>query len=259
MACIADLKTVSCSGEALWNEIYQGYNIEARSTVEPDEICLDPCGMRILSLSDIVVPFVYSRQVRERFADVDLIIGCGDLPYYYLEFVVSLLDVPLYFVRGNHDKLAEYSIEGVRSAPMGGANLHRRVMRDQSLLLAGVEGCLRYRDGPYQYSQTEMWVHVSSLIPGLLYNKSRYGRYLDVFVTHAPPQGIHDREDLPHQGIQAFRWLIERFQPEICFHGHTHIYRPDSAVVTRVGKTQVINTYGYRETILESESIDGQT
>jgi Icc-related predicted phosphoesterase len=45
--------------------------------------------------------------------------------------------------------------------------------------------------------------------------------------------------------------LIERFQPAICLHGHTHIYRPDSVSITELGKTQIINTYGVRETILD--------
>ena len=30
-------------------------------------------------------------------------ISCGDLPAYYLDYLVSKLDVPLYAVHGNHD------------------------------------------------------------------------------------------------------------------------------------------------------------
>ena len=40
--------------------------------------------MKVLSLSDKVVSFIYGPQVKCRFKDVDLVIGCGDLPYYYL-------------------------------------------------------------------------------------------------------------------------------------------------------------------------------
>jgi Icc-related predicted phosphoesterase len=74
-----------------------------------------------------------------------------------------------------------------------------------------------------------------------------YGRFLDVFITHAPAQGIHDRADRPHQGIKAFRWLLRVFQPAHHIHGHIHIYRPDTATETRFGKTQVLNAFGYRE------------
>ena len=207
--------------------------------------------MRVLSLSDLPVPFIYSAQVRKRFEQIDFILGCGDLPYYYLEYVLSTLDVPLFFVRGNHDKEFEHSVEGPRQAPQGGVDLHRRIVRHKGLLLAGVEGCLRYRSGLYQYNQSEMWLNALSLLPGLVYNRGRYGRWLDIFVTHAPPAGIHDMPDLPHQGIRAFRWLIDVFQPAYHFHGHVHIYRPDTVAETQYKKTQVINTYGYRETLLQ--------
>ena len=62
--------------------------------------------MKILGLSDVEVPAVYSSRIRERFGDIDIVVSCGDLPAAYLEFAVSMLDIPLYFV-GNH----VYSIE----------------------------------------------------------------------------------------------------------------------------------------------------
>jgi Icc-related predicted phosphoesterase len=208
-------------------------------------------SLKVLSLSDIPVQFIYSAQVRRRFADAEIVIGCGDLPYYYLEYVLGSLDVPLFYVRGNHDKEVEYEADSERVAPAGGINLHRRVINERGLLLAGVEGSLQYRKGPFQYSQTEMWFHVFRLIPALLLNRSLYGRYLDVFVTHSPPAGIHDRTDLPHQGIKAFRWFIDVFQPGYHLHGHIHIYRPDAVTETLHGKTRVINSFGFRETTIE--------
>lgn len=206
--------------------------------------------MKILTLSDIIEPTIYSPLVRQRFSKVDLVIGCGDLPYYYQEYVASVLDAMLFFVRGNHDRAIEYTTSGERRAPMGGEDLHRRSLCFQDLLFAGVEGSLRYRPGPFQYSQSEMWRHVFFLVPALFWNKLKYGRYLDVFITHAPPRGIHDKEDLTHQGIDAFRWMLKVFQPAYHFHGHIHIYRPDETVESLVGPTRVINTFGYKETLL---------
>ena len=52
--------------------------------------------MKILSISDVVIPFIYSAQVRSLFADVDLVVSCGDLPYTYLEYIISMLDIPLF-------------------------------------------------------------------------------------------------------------------------------------------------------------------
>jgi uncharacterized protein len=207
--------------------------------------------MKVLSLSDVVIPFIYSAKIRERFADIDIGIGCGDLPYYYQEYVVSSLNIPFYFVRGNHSHKIERTATGDHKEPQGAIDLHRRVISYNGLLLAGVEGCGRYRAGPYQYTQDEMWMHVFLLVPGLLRNRTLSGRYLDVFVTHAPPKGIHDQDDLPHHGIKAFRWFLKVFKPAYHFHGHIHVYHPDTITETTYHQTKVINSFGYREMVLE--------
>lgn len=208
----------------------------------------NPVKMKILALSDQVVPFIYSSAVRRRFSGVDLIIGCGDLPYAYLEYVLTMLDVPLYFVRGNHDVMLEHLTETEsRTHPHGGVDLHRQALKVNNVLIAGIEGSLRYRPGNYQYSQEEMWGHVLRLVPRLLVNRALYGRYLDIFVTHAPPAGAHERTDLPHRGIYAFRWLTQVFQPALYLHGHVHLYRPDEPFESQVGRTRLINAFGFRE------------
>jgi Icc-related predicted phosphoesterase len=211
--------------------------------------------IKILSLSDIILESVYSSQVKTRFPDVDLILGCGDLGYYYLEYVVSKLNVPLYYVRGNHANLVEHTSSGPKAGPQGGTDLHLRVINHHGLIVAGIEGSLRYKKGPFQYSQSEMWRNVSLLVPSLLKNKAVYGRYLDVFISHAPPWGINDKQDLPHQGIKAFRWLLEKFRPKYHFHGHIHIYRQYEQTVTKFKSTKVINTYGFAETEIELHKI----
>jgi uncharacterized protein len=204
--------------------------------------------VNILAVSDVELGFIYSPQLQTRFKHIDLAIGCGDLPYYYLEYIISSLDIPLYFVRGNHASKVEVSAHGDRTSPWGAIDLHRRVVRDPSgLLLAGIEGSLRYNYGSHQYSQVEMWNMAFGLVPALYLNKLRFGRYLDIFVSHAPPWKIHDKDDLPHRGIKAFNWLIKVFQPTFSLHGHVHVYRSDTITETTVGATKIINTYGYRE------------
>ncbi len=213
-------------------------------------------AIHILSLSDRVDPYIYSTRLRERLPDIDLVIGCGDLPYSYVEFAVSSLDAPGFFVRGNHAAKVEEGPGGPQRAPLGAVDLHRRVVRHRGLLLAGVEGCLRYRPAAHQYSQGEMWGHVLRLVPGMLYNRLRWGRFLDVFVTHAPAWGIGDLPDRPHQGLQAFRWLIEKFQPRLHLHGHVHAYHVGALLETRLGDTRIINTCGYRRVELEAPGLD---
>lgn len=214
--------------------------------------------MKILSLSDIEISFIYSPLIIERFISTDLVISCGDLPYYYLEYIISTLNRPLYFVSGNHSNSIEETVAGPRASPWGGINLHRRVCNCNGLLMAGIEGCQRYNNGKGQYTQDEMWMMVWSMVPILFLNKLRYGRYLDILVTHAPPAGIHDMEDLPHQGIRAFRWLLKVFKPLYHLHGHTHIYRSDAITETLFGSTIVVNTCGFRETNINDDHLHGK-
>ena len=206
-------------------------------------------SMNLLTLSDKECIRIYSPRIKTRFADVDIAISCGDLSYFYLEYIISSLDIPLYYVRGNHANLTEYGPTCSRTSPWGAINLHKRAVRDKNtgLLLAGIEGCLNYNYGDFQYTQAQMWRMVFRLTPSLIQNKIRYGRFLDIFATHAPPWGIHDQEDRPHRGIKAFNWLLKTFQPSYHFHGHIHVCRPGIITETRLGKTQIMNTYGYRK------------
>lgn len=207
--------------------------------------------MKILSLSDVIVERIYSPQLRVMFSDLDLVLGCGDLPYYYIEYIISVLDIPAFYVRGNHAEVVEYRNAGTRTHPYGAEDLHCRAVCYKGLLLGGIEGSIRYRHGPFQYSQTDMWLNVFRLVPQLFLNKILYGRFLDIFISHAPPWGIHDQPDLPHHGVKAFRWLLSVFKPSYHFHGHIHVYRPDTETHTQFSATQVINTFGYLVTNYE--------
>ncbi|MFL7812274.1 MAG: metallophosphoesterase [Anaerolineales bacterium] len=199
---------------------------------------------KILAISDQIDPRVYSDSLKDRYGDVDLVISCGDLSYMYLEYVISTLNKPLYFVHGNHDPEEELNLGQPRSYPHGGLNLHLGIYRRHGLLLAGVEGSIQYnRRTPYQYSQAGFWSYVLRLVPGLLYNRLRYGRFLDVFVSHAPPHGFHEGSDWTHQGIKAFRWLLDTFQPTCHLHGHIHLYFPDQARESSLGRTRIINAF----------------
>jgi Icc-related predicted phosphoesterase len=84
----------------------------------------------------------------------------------------------------------------------------------------------------------------------MLVNKVRYGRFLDILITHAPPRGIHDESDRAHTGFNAFNWLVRQFQPLYHLHGHIHLYDRRTPTVTRVGRTQIMNVYPFRELTL---------
>jgi len=97
-----------------------------------------------------------------------------------------------------------------------------------------------------------MRLAIIRLIPSLLLNKLRHGRYLDVLVTHAPPRGIHDLPDQAHQGFAALRWFLRTFRPRYHLHGHSHIYDRRTATRTRYHDTIVVNAFGAREIDLDA-------
>ncbi|MFW5940972.1 MAG: metallophosphoesterase family protein [Chloroflexota bacterium] len=203
--------------------------------------------MNILAVSDRVPDNLYNSYVHRSYPDVDLLVGCGDLPFYFLEFLVSALNVPLVYVRGNHDSVPQYTIDRrVLTGVQGGVNVHGRVVCIDDLLIAGLEGSMRYRpEVPLMYSEAEMRWEALRLVPQLLWNRIRYGRALDILVTHSPPFGIHDRSDRAHTGFRVFRTLIRYFRPRYLLHGHIHVYRRNVPRVTHFHHTHVINVYPY--------------
>ncbi|MBN2256576.1 MAG: metallophosphoesterase [Anaerolineaceae bacterium] len=211
--------------------------------------------MKILGVSDNEVDVLYSPQITKRFSDIDLILGCGDLRFFYLEYILSMLNKPFFFVHGNHYYGPPPSTPAGEESVWTYSNIHRRVVEANGLLIAGIEGSIRYNLGPYQYTQEEMWGHVFHLVPQLMVNKTKFNRYLDILITHAPPWGIHDKDDLPHHGSKAFRWLIKVFKPRLHFHGHIHLYSQDAPRETRINKTRVVNVYAFRTVeLLEPKS-----
>jgi Icc-related predicted phosphoesterase len=214
--------------------------------------------MKILAVSDRVDELVYSPAIKHLFSDVDLVLSCGDLPHYYLEFIVTLLGGPLFYVIGNHANSVKnlYAPREEWEYPGGCTNLHGRVVNYKGLLLAGLEGSMRYNNNDhFQYTEREMAARVWALAPQLVMNKLFHGRHLDILVTHAPPRGIHDREDLCHRGFQALRTFMDRFKPRYLIHGHIHIYGPSEPVDTVYGDTHVMNAYGYRTFEIDEDTL----
>lgn len=214
--------------------------------------------MKVLALSDQVIDSVYSPAVKQMFPDVNIVFGCGDLPYYYLEYIQDMLDVPVFFVRGNHAAVEEISEQGNRKAPLGATDLHQRVIRYNGLILAGFEGSIRYRPARFQYSQFDMWLMVIGMIPKLLFNRLFFGRYLDILVTHSPPWKINDDDDRAHQGFRALRWFLQIFKPAYHFHGHIHLYDRNDGAETNFVETLVVNVCGYRKMEIDPKDPPGE-
>lgn len=208
--------------------------VTSTCTCESDQ-CSMQTSMKILSISDMVVPELSERFDARQFDGVELVLSCGDLPPEYLASIREHLDVPLYYVRGNHD------IRYQNSPPVGCLDIHQRWITFKGLRILGLEGSRWYNGGPIQYRDYQMRQMIWRMTPGLWFKGG-----VDMVITHAPPRHIHDAEDRCHRGFDSFLKLINRFKPRYFIHGHIHAYITDpSQRVTLVGNTHVINTFAY--------------
>ena len=65
-----------------------------------------------------------------------------------------------------------------------------------------------------------------------------------ILLTHAPGEDMVPCTDLAHKGFRTFNRLLEKYQPALFFHGHTHLnYGRGILREQMYGKTRVINSY----------------
>ena len=191
--------------------------------------------IKILTVSDRVETQLYEDFRAERFAGIDLILSCGDLPPEYLSFLVTMLNVPVYYVRGNHDvRLGGYRPEGC-------VDLDAKFVRFRGLRIMGFEGSHWYNGKAHQYTERQMRHKIFKVRLKMWRHKG-----VDIIITHAPPRHIHDAEDPCHRGFECFRHLIEKYAPQFFIHGHMHFnYTIQKRRLTQIDNTKVINSYGH--------------
>jgi Icc-related predicted phosphoesterase len=211
--------------------------------------------LRILCISDQIDPIVYSSYIKERFSDVELVLSAGDLPLDYLDFIISSLNKPLFFVFGNHHTKDLKHYKKLWNAPFvelnreylgcGAVHLGTKVKIEGKLILAGLGGSMRYNNGVNQFTDFQMFIEAARLIPRLLWNRVFHGRFVDILLTHAPPKGIHDKTDKCHSGFKTYLWFMKVFKPKYLVHGHIHLYDLSDIRSTKWKNTTVINAYSH--------------
>lgn len=188
--------------------------------------------MRILTLSDEECAALWDFYTPGRLKEYDLIISCGDLKAEYLSFLVTMARCPLLYVHGNHDTGYE------KKPPEGCDDIDGRLVVYNGLRILGLGGCRRYHPGPYQFSEQEM----TRRIQKLRYAIWRAGG-VDIVVTHAPPQGFGDGEDVAHWGFASLLSLLDKYHPQYLLHGHVHMrYGLGTQRVRDYNGTKIINT-----------------
>ncbi|MCM1088884.1 MAG: metallophosphoesterase [Muribaculaceae bacterium] len=192
--------------------------------------------IKIMLLADEESKLLYDYYDPKYLEGIDLIISCGDLRPEYLSFFVTLANVPLLYVKGNHD--TKYD----KKPPEGCICIEDTIYVFQGVRILGLGGSMEYRPGAAnQYTEQEMQSRIRKLWFKLWRHKG-----FDILVTHAPAYQINDLEDLPHRGFLAFRTLLEKYAPKFFFHGHVHSnYSRNFKRVDSYGTTTIINAYDH--------------
>jgi uncharacterized protein len=173
--------------------------------------------VRVLAFADEPPP----RDPAELVAlnEPDVVVTLGDLEPNWIASL-STVDVPRIGVHGNHDGEGELTALGI-------SDLQLSRVEVGGWSFAGFEGCVRYGDGPHQYSQEDA-AEMAGRLPAA-----------DALICHCPPAGVNDEPDDPaHVGFEALRDWVGRHEPRYLLHGHT---TPDPRTrVDRLGATEVV-------------------
>ena len=202
--------------------------------------------MKILAVADEESKYLWDFYEKEKLEGIDLIISCGDLNPEYLSFLVTMTTVPVLYVRGNHDGKYE------QNPPEGCICIEDQIYTHEGIRILGLGGSMRYSQGRYQYTERQMKYRAAKLrFP--LFLKGGF----DILVTHAPAYQLNDGRDLPHQGFQVFRTLLDQYRPKYFLHGHVHMsYGRQHKRYDKYLDTHIINVY--EKCVIEFEDEDPQ-
>lgn len=189
--------------------------------------------MKLLVISDEADTGLWDYFSKEKLAGVDAILSCGDLPSNYLTFLVTMGNIPVFYVHGNHDTTYD------RNPPEGCECIDGNLVTFKGYRILGLGGCYEYNKGAYQYTEGAMRRRLIKVHRAL-----RRGG-VDILVTHAPAQGLGDIDDICHKGFACFRELLDQYHPLYHCYGHVHLqYVPTQPRLRQYGETTVVNASG---------------
>lgn len=183
--------------------------------------------MNILAIADEPEQALWDFYRPQMTEGVDLILSCGDLKPEYLEFLVTMANCPLLYVRGNHD-----GVYDVRP-PEGCIPIDDQIYDFHGLRILGLGGSMRYGGSRDMYTETEMSARIRRLRAKLVWMNG-----FDLLLTHAPAKGYGDLEDLPHRGFACFNTLLNKYRPAYMLYGHVH------AAYDALGKREMTHESG---------------
>jgi Icc-related predicted phosphoesterase len=193
-------------------------------------------SVRLLAVSDESERALDVQANRAALGPVDAILGSGDLEPDYLTFLADAFNAPLIYVRGNHDRGANWVAADESHLPrplLGDTDLVKGV-RIVGLSWPGPARGQAIRD------EGAAWRQAIGVWLGLR------GKKVDIVVSHVPPRGLGDvPQDHYHRGFAAYRWLARRLQPRLWIHGHSALaavsgWRQDWAGTTLINATGAV-------------------
>ncbi|HUP83337.1 MAG TPA: metallophosphoesterase [Candidatus Limnocylindria bacterium] len=173
----------------------------------PDRLAED---VRILAVSDETDRALDVDANRSSLGRVDGIVGAGDLEPDYLAFLADAFHAPLIYVRGNHDRGANWDARRAHlPRPLGRDGDAIRGLSVVGLSWPGQKSGQAIRDERAAWRQSlGLWLRLRGARP-------------DIVLSHVPPRGVGDvPEDDYHRGFGAYRWLCRRLAPRLWIHGH---------------------------------------
>ena len=193
--------------------------------------------MKILTVADTPYNGFWDYYVPGKLKPYDLILSCGDLNPQYLSFLVTMARCPVMYVHGNHDECYN------DTPPEGCDCIDDKFVIYKGLRILGLGGSARYHKGKHQYTERAMRRRIAKLR-----RKIKRHKGVDIVVTHAPPRGLGDMDDLAHRGFEAFLDFIDSYHPKYLVHGHVHMtYGHSIDRQLEYSGTHIINAYQKHE------------
>ena len=133
--------------------------------------------MKLLCIADEECKALWDYYTPDKIEGVDLIIACGDLNRQYLEYLTTMVPVPVLYVHGNHDENYDHH------PPEGAICLDDNLFVYHGLRIVGLGGSCRYRTGAWQFTEAEMRKRINRLRGKI----DRHGGF-DILERPAPPR-----------------------------------------------------------------------
>lgn len=148
----------------------------------------------------------YLNTLQKAVNNVDAVFCMGDIYKNELTSIVEIVkekDIPIYGIPGNHEPAIYIKETGIM-------NIHGDVCRVKGLAIAGIGGCIRYKNSPELCMMTDKEsTKLAKTIPKA-----------DILITHSSYK--RKTNNVVHSGLKGISWYIKKNNPKYHLYGHLH-------------------------------------